>query len=75
MTAAAPVAKSTPDYLWIDQYGNKFRARTRKELVQKVGGGKVSIMYVDKSDGTTVRAGYVVGQHWCSQYAPVERPA
>jgi hypothetical protein len=67
--------KSTPYYLWIDQWGNKFRARTRAELVKAVGGGRVSIMYRDKSDGRTVKCGLVVGAHWCSQYAPVETPA
>lgn len=63
---------STPIYLWVDQYGNKEYARTRKELHAKCGGGKVSIMYRDKTDGRTVRCGYVVGPRWFTQYAPVE---
>lgn len=59
-------------YLYLDQYGNKFRARTRKELHEAVGGGRIGIMYRDKADGSTVRTGYVIGQHWLTKYAPVE---
>jgi hypothetical protein len=61
--------------LYIDQYGQRWYARTVRELRQKVGGGRVSRMYIDKKDGSTVHIGYVVGPHWCSAYAPVERPA
>jgi hypothetical protein len=61
--------------LYLDQYGNRFFARTIAELQKKVGGGRISKMYLDKSDGTTVHCGYVVGAQWCTAYRPVENPA
>lgn len=63
--------------LFIDQWGNKFFARTLKELRAQIGGGgsRVSIMYRDKKDGRTVKCGYVIGGHWLSAYAPVEQEA
>lgn len=59
--------------LFIDQYGNRYAVRSRKELKQKLP-GKVSIMYRDKADNTTVRCGYVIGQYWLTEFAPVETP-
>lgn len=61
--------------LYIDQYGNKWHARTVSELREQIGGGKISKMYIDKADGRTVHIGYIVGQHWCRAYMPVELPA
>ena len=60
--------------LYLDQYGNKWFARTVKDLREQIGGA-VSKMYVDKKKGPPVHIGYVVGQHWCTAYAPVELPA
>lgn len=60
--------------LYVDQYGNKYFARTIKELRKQVG-GHVSKMYRDKKDGSTVHVGYVVGKLWLTAYAPIERPA
>lgn len=64
----------TGPYLWIDQYGQPVWARTVRELREKVGGGAVSKMYVDKLDGRTVHVGYVVGRRWFTKYMPVEAP-
>ena len=61
--------------LYLDQYGNKFVAMTVKELVAKVGGGRVGKMYRDKKDGRTVHVGYVVGCHWLTAYRPFEQAA
>lgn len=61
--------------LYLDQYGDPFWARTLAELREAVGGGRVEKMYVDKKDGSTVHCGYVVGDHWCTAYQPVELPA
>lgn len=63
-----------PRRLFLDQYGNRFFARTVAELRKQIGmgGSRVSRMYCDRKDGTTVAVGYVVGQHWCAEYAPVE---
>lgn len=58
--------------LYIDQWGNRFWAATRKALVDQLGGGRVSIMYADKSDGRVVRCGYVIGRHWLSAFIPME---
>lgn len=60
--------------LYLDQFGNRWHASTVRELRQQIG-GRVSKMYRDKPDGRTVHIGYVVGQHWCNAYAPVELPA
>lgn len=57
---------------WLDQYGNKFKAQTRKELIAAVGGGRVQPMYINTVEGKTVHVGYVVGSHWLTPYAPVE---
>ncbi len=61
--------------LYLDQYGDPILARTVKELREKVGGGKVSKMYVDKLDGTTKHVGYIVGRHWFRAYRPIELAA
>ena len=60
--------------LYMDQWGNKFWAKTVKSLRDKVGGGRISKMYVDKKDGSVVHCGYVIGQHWLTAYRPVEIP-
>ena len=62
--------------LYIDQYGNKWFARTVAELRKQIAGGgsRVSRMYIDKHNGKTVHVGYVVGDHWCTAYAPNEKP-
>lgn len=59
--------------LYIDQYGNKFTARTVRELRSQIGGGgsRVTRMYVDGNDGGVYHVGYVVGQHWLTAYVPM----
>ncbi len=64
----------TANRLFVDQYGNRFYAATRKELKAQIP-GRIGIMYADKKDGRTVRIGYVIGQHWLREYAPVEKAA
>lgn len=61
--------------LYVDQYGNKFYADTVKALRAQIGmgGSRVSRMYQDKKDGRTVCVGYVIGGHWLTAYAPIER--
>ena len=63
--------------MYLNQYGSKYFARTRKELIAKVcpytKSPKVSIMYCDKKDGTTVRVGYIISDHWLTEYLPSER--
>ena len=61
--------------MYLNQYGQRFWARTVKELREIVGGGRVRKMYCDKKDGSTFHVGYVIGQHWLSAYLPVENPA
>lgn len=60
--------------LYLDQWGNRFWAKTVKELRQQVGmgGSRVSKMYRDKKDGRIVHTGYVIGQHWLTAFQPVE---
>ncbi len=54
--------------LWLNQYGEKFRATTIKEL-------RVSKMYRDTKEGKVIHTGYVIGRHWLSEYQPVIREA
>ena len=63
--------------LYLDQYGNRFWAKTVKELREQIGmgGSRVSKMYRDKKNGGVVHVGYVVGSHWLTAYQPVERTA
>jgi hypothetical protein len=60
--------------LYLDQYGNKWFARTVRDLREQIG-GKVSKMYVDTKDGRTMHIGYVVGRHWCEAFTPIRIPA
>ena len=71
----AATMKERPVRLFLDQYRTLWQARTVRELREKIGGGRVSIMYRDKTDGRTVRCGYVIGQLWLSEVAPVEKEA
>ena len=57
-------------FLYVDQYGNRFQASTVRELREKVGGGRVSKMYIDNKDGHTFHIGYVIGQHWLTAFEP-----
>ena len=65
--------KLKPVRLFIDQDGNKFYARTIKELRSKIGNGgsRVSKMYVDGKDGVTYHIGYIVGEHWLEVFTPM----
>lgn len=63
-------------FLYLDQFGNHFYARTVKELRAQIegGGSRVSKMYVDGKDGLPLHVGYVIGRHWLSMFEPVEIP-
>jgi len=66
--------------LYIDQHGNRWWARSVRELRQQIGNGssRVSKMYHDKYvkpgsvEQVTYHTGYVVGQHWCTAFVPYE---
>lgn len=60
--------------LYLDQWGQRFYAKTVKELQEQVG-GKVSKMYIDGKDGKTYHTGYVVGQHWMTAFVPMRKEA
>lgn len=62
-----------PARLFIDQYGGRYWARTVEELRDNIGGGKVSRMYCDGTDGKTYTVGYVIGQLWLSEFMPVRK--
>ena len=61
--------------LYLDQWGNRFTSRTVRELREQIGGGRISKMFRDKRDGSTVHVGYVVGAHWLTAFKPIELPA
>lgn len=60
--------------LYLDQWGQRFYAKTVKELQEQVR-GKVSKMYIDGKDGKTYHTGYVVGQHWMTAFVPMRKEA
>ena len=60
--------------LYMDQMGNHWFAHSAKELRSKIGRGHISPMYRDKVNGQTVKVGYVIGQHWCTAFQPLEIP-
>ena len=57
--------------LYISQYGDKFYAKTLKELRQQIP-GRCSKMYVDRKE-KTLDVGYVIGQLWLTAYQPIEK--
>lgn len=63
----------------IDQYGETYHdlKHPRKELLERIGCGKVRKQYVDKKDGSVVQTGYVVGDRWVTLYnvTPWEKAA
>ena len=61
--------------LYLDQWGNKYFAKTVKELCKKVGYSKARRMYVDRKNGEVRHIGYVVGPHWLTAYIPYEGEA
>jgi hypothetical protein len=63
--------ETRPTMLWIDQYNNKYWAKTKEELREKVGGGRVAKMYVDLKTGESVHVGYVIGEQWLTGYVPM----
>ena len=69
--------RQLPTRLWIDQYGNKYWARTVKELRSKIGmgGSRVRKMYCDMKVGPPKHTGYVIGNHWLTGYTPMRNPA
>ncbi len=68
---------TSPALLYVDQYGNRFRAHIVKELRAQIKNGKsrVSKMFVDGNDGRTYHTGYVIGGHWLQGYTPMRNPA
>ena len=61
--------------LYIDQHGDRWYAKSVRELHRRLGGARPSKMYVDKKDGGTVHIGYVIGTHWCNAFVPYEKKA
>ena len=58
------------NYMAIDQYGQTYPHLgqfPRQALMNQLS-GKVSKMYVDKTDGSTVHVGYVIGGNWLTLY-------
>ena len=56
--------------LYVDQYGNRIRAGSLKELKFKAGPGSVAKMYVDVGN-EVMHCGYCIGDRWFNAYAPV----
>ena len=59
------------DHMAIDQYGHTYHglgAHPRKELLKRLGRSHAERMYCDKSDGTAVHVGYIIGGLWLTLY-------
>lgn len=71
-TIEARLIFNRKDYrLCVDQYGNKFYAKTAKELKQACGyPGKLFKIYCDRK-GKTYHVGYGVGQYWFNVWADI----
>jgi len=69
--------KNPKSYMALDQYGEVVHDLThpRKELSERFP-GRVSKMYEDMKDGTTIHCGYVVGPLWFMLYEvqPFRKP-
>ena len=61
--------------LYISQYGDKFYAKTIKELRGLIGNGgsRVSKCYVDDMNGRTFHTGYFIGGLWLHEYTPTRK--
>lgn len=62
--------------LFIDQYGDRFWARSLAELRGQCPGA-VTAQYNDRKDGSTVRNGYAIGvgganERWLTAFKPIE---
>lgn len=60
--------------LFVDQYGSHVYAATVKQLRERAGGGRVSLMFNDLG-GKTYREGYVIGRRWFTEYRAAAVPA
>jgi hypothetical protein len=56
--------------LYVSQYGDKFYAKTVKELREQVK-GRCGKMYIDDIDGSACHVGYVIGSLWLTAYVPL----
>ena len=61
--------------LYLDQHGQRYWAKTVKELRKQIGMGssRIGRMHQDMA-GKTVHCGYVIGDSWLTAYRPVEIP-
>ena len=61
--------------LYLDQFGNRFFARSVKELRAQIANGKsrVSRMFMTTKQGD-FHVGYVIGQHCLTAYCPIQNP-
>lgn len=53
--------------LHVDQFGNRYYARTLKELRKQIP-GKVSRMFFEDKSGNVYHCGYVIGKRWLNSY-------
>lgn len=61
--------------LYIDQHGQRYYAKTVKDLRSQIGNGgsKVSKMFGDGEDGKTYHVGYFIGGHWLEGFTPMRK--
>jgi len=58
--------------VYIDQYGTRFYASTRKDLKRQIP-GRINKMY-QEFDGKTYHVGYVIGSHWLTKFTADIKP-
>jgi hypothetical protein len=58
------------NYMAIDQHGFTYHhlGKFPRQALRQQLSGRVSKMYVDKTDGRTVQVGYVIGRNWLTLY-------
>ncbi len=61
--------------LWIDQYGNRFWAKTITQLKadRSIPGAIFKIYFEDAATGETFQTGWGIGKHWFDVYTPMRK--
>jgi hypothetical protein len=60
------------NYLFIDQYGNQFKAKSITALKRDQGiAGRIFPIFVDRGN-KVIKVGHGIGHFWFTKYQPVE---
>lgn len=60
--------------LFVDQYGDKVYAKSRRDLAEKIGSSHIERMYID-AKGETLHCGYIIAGRWLGAFVAHAVPA